>query len=245
MMRSAKELENYRLHARDGEIGSVKGFYLDEEEWTIRYLIVDAGSWLTSRKVLLSPSVVTGTNWGERTFNINLSKEEVKNSPEVDTTKPVPRRYEMALNDYYGWPYYWGGSTVAAVPSAFGAPGLSTTVESAIEERAVIHGTHEAMGFHIEATDGDIGHVEDFLFDDTSWRVGYLVIDTRNWWPGKKVLVSPLWIQDIRWSESRIVVDLNRDTIKAGPEYDSSKAPGPEYFTRLHDHYGKERLTLH
>ena len=54
-------------------------------------------------------------------------------------------------------------------------------------------------GYHIQATDGDIGHVEDFLLDDRSWTIRFMVVDTTNWWAGEKVLIAPAWIERVDW----------------------------------------------
>lgn len=244
MIRSAKDLEKHPLQARDGEVGKIKGLYLDQQDWGIRYFVVETGSFFNKRQVLISPLAVLGTDWSSEGLNVDLTREQVKNSPEVDTQKPVLRRQEIALSDYYGWPHYWGGPSQAAggvlpvspVPIA-GELRPRPTIEL---DRSVLRTTHEATGYTIEATDGSIGHAEDFLFDDHSWQVCYLVIDTRNWWPGKKVLVSPLWISEILWDDGRVVVDLSRDAIKASPEYKQDAPLDPDYLDRLHGHYGKK-----
>jgi len=96
------------------------------------------------------------------------------------------------------------------------------------------------IDYRIHALDGEIGHVEDFVFEDSSWAIRYLIIDTRNWWPGKKVLVSPEWIHNISWERSMVEVDLHRDTIKQAPEYDPYTPISREYETLLFDHYRRE-----
>ena len=248
MIRSAKDLENQSLHARDGEIGRIKGLYFDEQNWNIRYFVVETGSFFNSRKVLLSPLAMLGTDWSGEGLNVDLTREQVRNSPQVDTQRPVARRSEIALNDYYGWPHYWGGSTIGmagAVPVTPVPAKDKPRSDAAVDlGRSSLRTTHEATGYDIEATDGSIGHTEDFLFDDHSWQICYLVVDTRNWWPGKKVLVSPLWISEILWEDGRVVVDLTRKAIKESPEYDPSVPLDAEYSDRLHGHYGKERLPV-
>ncbi len=252
MIRSAKDLEKHSLQARDGEIGKVKGLYFDEQEWNLRYLVVETGSFFNSRKVLISPSSILGSEWLNETVNVDLTREQIRNSPEIDTEQRVVRRQELALNDYYGWPLYWGAPMYGGAPMIIGGGAIPVhpmPVEvnpreerSAVDlDRSALRTTHEAMGYDIEATDGSIGHAEDFLFDDQSWQISHLVIDTRNWWPGKKVLVSPLWISDIQWDAARVVMDLTREAIKASPEYDPSAPLGPDYIDRLHGHYGKDR----
>jgi len=246
MIRSAKELEKYSLQAQDGEIGKVKGLYFDEQEWSIRYLVVETESFFNSRKVLISPRSILGSEWLNESLNVDLTREQIRNSPEIDTGQRVARRQELALNDYYGWPHYWGAPMIAGGGAVLIHP-IPVEVNSREErstvdlDQSALRTTHEAMGYDIEATDGSIGHAEDFLFDDQSWQISHLVIDTRNWWPGKKVLISPRWISDIQWDAARVVVDLTREAIKASPEYDPSAPLGPDYIDRLHGHYGKDR----
>jgi hypothetical protein len=95
------------------------------------------------------------------------------------------------------------------------------------------------IGYHIAATDGDIGHVEDFLVDEATWAIRYMVVDTRNCWSGKKVLVSPGWIAHVDWDASKVGVDMTCEQIKKSPEYDPSGPVQRDYEARLHDHYGR------
>ena len=70
-------------------------------------------------------------------------------------------------------------------------------------------------GYHIEATDGEIGHVDGFVVDDEAWAIRYIEVATRNWWPGKKVLVSPAWIERVSWPDSKVYAGLSREAIKS------------------------------
>ena len=99
--------------------------------------------------------------------------------------------------------------------------------------------THSVMGYHVQATDGEIGHVEDFVIDDETWTIRYLIVGTRNWWPGKKVLVAPQWIQRVSWSESKVFINLSRETIQQSPEYTEESLLTREYETILHRHYDR------
>ena len=103
-----------------------------------------------------------------------------------------------------------------------------------------LRSTHDVSGYHIQAADGEIGHVEDFIIDDETWAIRYLIVDTRNWWPGKKVLVSPQWIERVSWSESKVFVNLSRETIKQSPEYTEESLLTRDYETGLHRHYNRQ-----
>jgi len=74
--------------------------------------------------------------------------------------------------------------------------------------------------------------------DSQAWSIRYLEINTRNWWPGRHVLISPDWIEAVDWVEHSVAVGLNREVIKRAPEYDSPAMINRAYEARLHRHYG-------
>ncbi|MBK9444229.1 MAG: PRC-barrel domain-containing protein [Comamonadaceae bacterium] len=110
MLHSTQEMKDYAIGATDGEIGHVVDFFFDDQSWVIRYLVVETGSWLMSRKVLISPFALQDADWMHKRLPVQITREQVKHSPDVDTQKPVSRQHEMAYADYYGYPYYWDGS---------------------------------------------------------------------------------------------------------------------------------------
>lgn len=249
MLRSANDLKGFTIEANDDDVGDVVEFYFDDEKWTIRYLVADTGSWLMGRRVLISPRSLGTIDWNSRKLRVNMTKERVENSPGIDTDKPVSRQHEMAFSDYHGYPYYWGGPYLwgpAAYPSGYRgtySPARSSTVEKELDaakrEQDDVHlrSTKEVSSYYIEASDDDIGHVEDFLIDDETWTIRYMIVDTRNWWPGKKVLVSPEWIRSVSWTDSKVFVDLSREAIKNGPEYNESGPLNRDYEKQLYEHH--------
>ena len=254
MLRNAKVLETYALRARDGDIGKVRDFYFDDQDWHIRYFVVDTGSWLTGRRVLISPEAVNGQLWADRMIPVALTREQVKNSPSIDTANPVLRQHEMELRHHYGWPPYWGVVfPEAATRALFGVPAAHqagsaedwhqapSTADHEPGDDSHLRSAGETIGYHIEAADGAIGHIDDFLVDDDSWRIRYLVIDPRNWWPGRKVIVAPGWIREVSWAESTVFTDLSRATIKGSPAYDPAQTVSADYSGQLHDYYGRPR----
>lgn len=238
MLRTARGMQGDTLVARDGEIGRVDQFYFDDEQWVVRYLVVDTGGWLTGRKVLISPIAITGTDWERDRVSVNLTRAQVEKSPDWDTEKPVSRQHEMAYHEYYGWPYYWGGIGIwgaGAYPGYLAHP-PSMAIAAAEDARAGegpvpgeregdphLRSTQEVIGYVIAACDGEIGHVDDFLIDDETWAIRYLAVDTGGWLPGKKVLVPPRWIEQVSWTEERVWVDLQRSAIQGAPQWDPSR----------------------
>ena len=242
MLNKAKTLKGYKLHSLDGEIGKVKEFYFDDHHWTIRYLVADTGNWLTGRQVLISPYAMAAVNKEEQCVTINLTKKQIEDSPSLNSDKPVSRQFEEAYYGYYGWPVYWGGPYMWG-PYPYIIHDSGNLREPTKEEKTWdpnLRSTNDVSGHHIQAADGEIGHVDDFVIDDETWAIRYLIIDTRNWWPGKKVLISPQWIDRISWSESKVFVNLSRETIRQSPEYTDESLLTRDYETELHLHYNRQ-----
>lgn len=255
MLIESKECEGLHLQARDGSIGTVKDVYFDADTWIIRYLVVDTGSWLKDRKVLVSPVAAHASEWDDKKLPVDLTREQVRNSPGVELDQPVSRQHEALLHEYYGWPHYWTtpapypAGTTAAASMAFpvgssGAREAGDPAGAAVSEEMEmphgdphLHSMAEVRGYKIAAVDGAIGHVEEFLIDTQPWRVACLLVNTRNWWPGRTVIVAPEWIREVQWSRREVQVDLSRDTIQRAPEYDASRPVDAEYIARLHEFY--------
>lgn len=240
MLRSLKELQGYKAFSLDGPIGTVYDFYLDDLTWIIRYLIVDLGGWLPGRRVLISPAALSQPDWEAQMFPLKLTKDEIESSPDIAMDLPISRQHEAELHQHYRWPMYWHTGRMGMVGSV-----VSEVVEKekgrVNQEQGDPHlrSFREVLGYHIQASDGEIGHVEDFIVEDTSWVIDYMVIDTRNWLPGRKVLISPSWIEKVKWFERKVYSDLSQETIKNSPEYDPSTPVNQEYKAKLYDYYGR------
>lgn len=253
MLRPVSRLQGMRLAARDGDVGKVKDLYFDDRSWTVRYLVVDTGSWLSRRHGLVSPFAVTTIDDGEPAVHTGLSRSQVEQSPDIDTDKPVSRQAESALLDFYGYPYYWMGPLSwgpVAAPSDFAAmarlPPPQPAQREAEERDADPHlrSASEVRGYNVIATDGGIGHIEDFLYDDRDWAIRYAVIDTRNWLPGRHVLIEPAWIDRV-WLGGEALVKVSRNAIESSPDYDLSQQISAEDEARLRRHYLRFQQTFH
>jgi uncharacterized protein YrrD len=222
--RSIKLLSHYTILAKDGEIGKIHDFFFDDTTWTIRYLVVDTRRWLPGRKVLISPVAVGKTDWGSKQFVLNLTRDQVRKSPDINTDKPISLQRQIELHDYYVWPYYWatGGFVPVYPPPVMPPPekkARQTAQSDAERHNPYLRSTKEVIGYHIQARDGEIDHVEDFLIDEKRWVLCYMVVDTRNWLPGRKVLVSPEWIKYVIWTDKKLSINLTKEMVKNGPEY--------------------------
>jgi len=241
MQRNINSLVGYNMRATDGIIGEVEDFYFDDESWAIRYLILKTGNWISGRKVLISISALEKTTWKMGLFPVNLTKEQINSSPDIDTDKPVFRQHEKTLNDYYDWQSYWeGGFYVGGI---WGIPPPSAANEKELNERKNTEQSHDdqhlrssnqVTGYHIHASDGDIGHVNDFIIDDKAWQVKFIVAHTHNWFGGKKVLIDVGKVTEVEWNNSKVFVNITIDSIKNCVEFDESKFIHPKTSKTVH-----------
>ena len=223
MLRNTNALKGLVIRATDGDLGTVDDFYFDDRTWTIRYLTVATGGWLGGRSVLISPSSIVRTDWQANSLDVALTKKQVQDSPDIDTHKPVSQQQDAAYRAYYDHP-----EDLVAEMIWREAPDSQLRSSEAV------------TGYYMDAVDGEIGHLEGFILEDEAWVIRYIEVATRNWWPGKRVLVSPAWIERVSWEDSKVYVGLTREAIQSGPEYvESSKTITREYEHRLYMHYGK------
>lgn len=249
MLRSVNDLRGHAILATDGVIGTVDDFLFDDEDWTIRYLVVDTGGWLSGRKVLLSPHAIGTPDWLDRQVPVSLTRAQVEQSPDIDMHRPVSRQAEVEYYDYYGYPPYWDGSGLWGM----GGYPVGVTTETILEaerktRRALVRDDADShlrscrsvVGHHVHAKDGEIGHVEDMLVDDANWAIRYAVINTSNWWLGHTVILSPRWIDDVDWMEARVTVDLTRKAIQIAPPYDPAVQLDRQQEAAIHAHYDRQ-----
>ena len=258
MLHSIQDLEGYTIGAIDGMIGHVKDFYFDDEAWVIRYLVVETGKWLSHRSVLISPRAINQPDWSERTFPAALTQDQVKNSPSIDTDKPVSRQHEIGYLDYYKYPYYWDGgdfwgdgkmwlgmgsgrtgsrsrsTNAEALPAGTGA-----NTEGRGQGDPHVRSHNEIIGYDVLAADGHIGHVQGFLLDEKGWAIRFIVVNTSNWWLGHQVLIAPQWITNVSWEERTVSVSLTREAVKGSPPYSPGARMGREEEARIYDHYDR------
>jgi hypothetical protein len=253
MLFNVKQLEGLAIGASDGPIGKVKDFYFDDQAWVLRYVVVDTSKWLGGREVLISPYSMGRPDWSAQTLPVTVTKEQVRNSPGYDTELPVSRQYERSYFGYYGYPYYWGGSglwgngyypgTVLTGIDAQPYRGYQGYLRSAADEPdnadPHLRSCNAVKGYHLRARDGEIGHVQGFVLDDSTWSVRYLIVNTSNWWTGHQVLVSPEWISEVDWIESVVTVALDRQAVKDSPIYDPDAPIDRRDEDALYGHYGR------
>jgi len=242
MLRSLKGIEKYKVSATDGDVGSVANFLVDDVGWAVRYLVVDTGGLLGGREVLITPIAFREVDYPANRFRLLLTIDKIKASPSVNLDLPVSRQYESEYNGYYGYPGYWGwgglwGPGRSPGGLASGEPDASRSRLGEPPGDAHLRSAKDVTGYHIEATDGAIGHVKDFLVDDETWEVRYMVVATANWWPGKSVLISPAWATRISWLDRKVYVGMTREAIRTSPEWNPTQQVAAAYEQELYRHY--------
>ena len=227
MQHSICSLIGYEISATDGDLGTVDEFYFDDETWTVRYIVVETGDWLAGRRVLISPVAFGKPDPESRKISVNLTCGQVGSSPDIDTERPVYLQHEAALHEHYQWPWRGGyGGTFGTTPLPLPGDDLSVEQKAPGSDRRDdphLRSTGQVTSYHIHATDGEIGHVDDFIVDDENWKIRFVVVDTRNWLPGKNVLIPPRSITRVEWDDSSVHLDLTRKSIENSPEFISSK----------------------
>ena len=252
MLRNASAVNGYAIAASDGGLGTVSDFLFDDATWLIRWLVVDTGTWLSGRKVLLPASVLGHLDPTKEAFSVRLTMQQVKDSPDIDTDRPVSRQMETDIYDYYGWSPYWGTGFYMGGYGYMGGPMMASPLPEARREEKLADAQREkddphlrsieaVTGYHIHARDGEIGHVEDFLIEDADWSIHYLIVDTKNWWPAKKVLISPRSAREIDWTDRLVNLDVDRQRVKDSPTYDAAIPIDRAYEKHFHSYYGDTR----
>ncbi len=260
MLRGTKDLLGSDVEGSDGSIGKVVDLYFDDHTWTVRSLVVKTGDWLAGRRdVLISPISIDADAGSGKAFRTSLSREQVRGSPDVDTGKPVSRQHEVEQYGYYGYPYYWGGSGLwgegaqpAMMLGAYSGRVSDDVVrrqQAFVDSQAAFHrqrgddphlrSCNAVLGYHLHATDGDLGHAAGFLIDTKTWSLRYLIVNTSDWWFGHDVLVAPSWIDDISWLEATVSVGLSRRSVKDAPPYSVGTVPTRPQEESLHEHHAR------
>jgi hypothetical protein len=247
MLWDASAINGYAIEASDGRLGTVSDLLFEDAGWVIRWLVVDTGHWLPGRKVLLPLSALGQPDRALRHFPIKLTMQQVKDSPDVDTDRPVSLQIEAQVHDYFGWNPHWGGSFLPmsnAIATPFVTPfyeprfNLVRTDVQTKEDNPHLRSIATVTGYHIHASDGEIGHVEDFLVNDADWSIRYIKVDTRNWWPGERVLISAYSVRDIAWSGRLMHISVNRQKVKKAPPYDPAITVDGAYEEKFLTYYG-------
>ncbi|WP_010219602.1 PRC-barrel domain-containing protein [Sphingomonas sp. PAMC 26621] len=258
MLNALSSLRGLNLQATDGVLGTISDFLLDDATWKVRWMVVDTGGWLIGRTILIHPSAVTSADAEAGAISVALTKAQVEESPDVATDRPISQQLQNAIYGYYGWDPLWGEGmfgggmygAMAAITSPVSAPALFGAAAALEAEHDAggeqshrvagdphLRSFKEVKGYHVEATDGEIGHVADLLVDMTGWHVRYIVVDRSNWWFGQQVLISPAIVKDVDWPRRRVGIDIDRERVKSSPPWSAKQMVDGDYERLLHAYY--------
>jgi len=245
-MIKSKSLTGYTLKGLDGDLGRVKELYFDDQHWAVRYLVAETGTWLTGRQVLISPYSVEAVDHKNNHITVRLTKKQIEGSPPLATDLPVSKQFESEYHTYYNWPLYWAG------PYLWGTrhlPAEGPAVEKAVNSTGKawdphLRSTTAVAEYTIQATDGEIGQVDDFIIEEATWAIRYMVVDTNNWWPGTQVLIATHWIDTVSWDLGKVFVKLTRDAVRHSPEYSPAAMVTRAYEAELHGHFNRHGYWL-
>ncbi len=251
MLHNIKDIIGAKLTASDGDIGKVRDFLFDDTTWTFRYVVADTGGWLTGRKVLISPFSLGDPDL--RGFKghvpVKLTRQQLEAAPPLDEHAPVSRRYELELARFYVVPTYWEGNMLwgyRPYPSSVQPLTPEEVAEHQKEVQEIKHchlrSAREVTGYHLGAMDGEIGHVKDYLADHQTWAIRFLIVDTKNWWPGKQVLIAPTLVSQVNWDQKSVTVRIPRDQIKNSPAYHPDQPITAELEEQIHAYYGYPKM---
>jgi len=205
MLLLARQMHGASVEASDGKIGKLCDLLFDEQDWSIRYLVMDGGTWLNRRRVTLPPDLVRRRDWADHRLSVaGLTRRQVMESPNVETHVPLGQPTKEEEATIVNWEIYW----IHTMDHPW-----------QVSDDPHVRSTQETTEYYIQGSDGPLGHVADFLIDDEAWTIRYLALDTRNWWPGKRVLVAPSRIETIDGHNRTLHLGLSRDSIEHSPEY--------------------------
>lgn len=225
MLRSLKQLYGDKLGATDGDIGHIKDFYFDDQNWAIRYLVADTGTWLPNRQVLISPHSLARLDAFGKVVRVGLTRKQIENSPSIESQKPVSRQYEEEYYKYYGWPYYWrggalwgtGGFPIFELPPNPLANGTADMVGPQPDREVHLRSTQAVNGYLVRTGEETIGHICDFMMDAESWAIGQLVVKTGHRLSGKDVLIPTKQVKQISYDKSTVFAHASAEAAEQSP----------------------------
>jgi uncharacterized protein YrrD len=239
MLHSLRSMIGKKILATDAVLGKVIDIYFDDLTWTARYAVVETGTWLSCRQVLISLISLGLQDWDSLVLIVNLTCEQVRNSPDIDTKRPVFRQNEILLHEYYQWSNYWDngyqgtfGLTSFPLFDDFILP------DSAYRERnddPHLRSICQVTGYTVHANDGIIGEVDGLMVENDKWNIKFIIVTTGSWLTSKKVLVFSSIISNVNWSKASIYVDCSKETIKETTRYISSDSKIPDDWTRVEE----------
>lgn len=207
-------LLGFAMQEQDGDLGKVHDFFFDDAEWRVRYLVVETGRWFHRRRVLIAAGIVSATAWERRQFCVPLTKEQVRNSPPVDTDAPVSRQHEIEMQVHYGWPAYWTMEPYTLTPPP---EAVTNATEETPRGDPHLRSFREVTSYRAWSGEGFAGFVEDFYVDSQTWEITALRVALGEWWPHKVVMLERRRVLEISWREKLVRFNMTRAEMETAP----------------------------
>jgi sporulation protein YlmC with PRC-barrel domain len=251
MFRSLRDLFSYDIQATDGKIGKVRDLYFDEEEWETRYLVIDTGSWILGKEVLVIPDALGQPNWAKESLPVELTRKQVKESPDVSTVLPISRKHQIALHTYYNWRPYWAPVTPLSTSTMTTTATITQNekrlqdekkkaIERLFQHDSALRSAKEVIGYTTNGEDGELGQIDDIILDIETWKLVYFVLDTSSWLAkGKKTLIAISWINRISYHDQEVQLDLSQNIIEDSPPFDPNTPINRSFEEVLYDYHGR------
>ncbi len=250
MKHRLKDITGLTIETTDGTKGKIKDFLFDEDKWIVRYIEADFGGFFKDKRILLPINVFIDHLWDSKHISINIAKEDIDKSPSPEDKPTVSREYEKELMKHYGYASYWSPGYIPPTHTGLYYPARPMNVptkeisEEKISEEKLdtkLRSFNEVKGYHILATDGHLGHLEDMIVDDADWQMIYVIIDTSNWLPwSKKVILLINWLDEISFETHEVSINVHTDVIKDAPEFNTDKSVEESFEKALLDYYERK-----
>lgn len=228
----------FRMGAIDGEIGIIKEVYFDDQQWVVRYLIVKAGNWLNGRLTLISPQALLAPDWDNELFPTNLTIDQIRHGPDIDTDKPLYRQQEISLYQHFPWSIYW---TLGAMPLEESLDMAIKDIETDNTPDPHLRSSDKVAEYRVFSQESEVGSVEDFILETNSWKIDFIVVKLGSWMSSKKVLLPVNWIASIDLATSRINLTRTMHQLQNCAEFDPD-APVNEAYEKVLRNYSGRRI---
>lgn len=198
MIHDLEDLNDASVHAVDGAIGRVCNILFDDRSWTVRYLVVDVRTWMVRHDVVIPVEAIKRLAWDVKSIDVQLTRAELRASPGLDSLRPVSRQQEIAVRKYYGWPKYWR-------EDEFPSPARGKKdFPPGTGDDPHLRSTEDINGYTVWELNEDLGRIESFVMEDSSWHIGYVAVKTGTWLHHRSMLIPTRWVESISWSQSRV-----------------------------------------
>jgi sporulation protein YlmC with PRC-barrel domain len=244
MLIKTEDLKGFNTESIDDIQGEIYDFYFDDLFWNIQYLLIKTGGLLKEKSILMSHVVLGVPDIERQALSVKVSFQTNNKKEKPEELQTISESKEKKASEILNWPL----SRLNLV--SLDEKDLKNLINNMVtdgkqhyeNENLHLRSRNEVLGYHIQAKNGEIGHVDDLIIETESWKIRYLIVDTRNWLPGgKDVLISPAWIEKIKWNKNRVYIDLKKGVIENSPPYDPEAPIDDQFELKLFKYYGRQR----